>query len=106
MKGVVDLYVQELVSGKARICFDERPYQLLGEVMVSLPIKAGKPEKEVLCWSENRNGKAAKAHCSFTVITARRKVVSLIIKIFLNTVHLIRFVINDASFFIIFFNTI
>lgn len=46
MEDVLDLYAQEPIPGRARICFDERPCQLLGEVVSPLPIKEGKPKKE------------------------------------------------------------
>jgi hypothetical protein len=38
-------------------------------------------EKEVLCWSENRNNKASKIHWSFTVNTARQKLESQYTKV-------------------------
>jgi hypothetical protein len=37
---------QPLVEGKARVCFDERPCQLLSDVVEPLPIKSGKFEKQ------------------------------------------------------------
>ena len=46
MEDVLDLYAQEPAIGRASICFDERPCQLLGDVVASLPMKAGKPEKK------------------------------------------------------------
>lgn len=46
MENLLGLYAQQPVAGKARICFDERPCQLLGEVVEPLPMKAGKPEKQ------------------------------------------------------------
>ncbi|MGV3588946.1 MAG: IS630 family transposase [Adhaeribacter sp.] len=46
MEDVLDLYAQEPTLRKARICFDEMPCQLLGEVVAPLPMKAGKPEKQ------------------------------------------------------------
>lgn len=46
MEDVLDLYAQEPTLRKARICFDERPCQLLEEVVAPLPMKAGKPEKQ------------------------------------------------------------
>lgn len=57
MENVLDLYAQEPVPGKARICFDERPCQLLEEVVALLPMKAGKPEKED--YEYTRQGTAA-----------------------------------------------
>lgn len=46
MEDVLDLYAQQPLAGRARICFDERPCQLLGEAIAPLPLKEGKPEKE------------------------------------------------------------
>lgn len=46
MEDVLDLYAQEPAIGSAKICFDERPCQLLGDVIAPLPMKEGKPEKE------------------------------------------------------------
>ena len=46
MEDVLDLYAQEPAIGRARLCFDERPCQLLGDVIAPLPMKEGKPKKE------------------------------------------------------------
>jgi hypothetical protein len=46
MEDVLDLYAQEPACDKARICFDERPCQLLGEVVAPLPMKAEKAKRE------------------------------------------------------------
>lgn len=46
MEDVLELYEQEPVEGKARVCFDERPCQLLGEILEPLPMKEGKPKKQ------------------------------------------------------------
>lgn len=46
MEDVLYLYAQEPATGKARVCFDERPCQLLGDVIAPLPMKVGKPEKQ------------------------------------------------------------
>ena len=46
MEDVLDLYAQEPTAGKARICFDERPCQLLGEVVAPIPMKEAKLKKE------------------------------------------------------------
>ena len=48
MENVLDLYAQEPAFDRARVCFDERPCQLLGDVIAPLPMKAGKPEKQDL----------------------------------------------------------
>ena len=42
----MDLYAGEPCVGKSRICFDERPCQLIGEVVAPLPMQEGKPKKE------------------------------------------------------------
>ena len=42
----MELYAQEPARGKARVCFDERPCQLLGQIIAPLPMKAEKPEKQ------------------------------------------------------------
>ena len=46
MEDVLELYAQEPCHGKARICFDERPCQLLDEVIAPLPMQKGKPKRE------------------------------------------------------------
>lgn len=46
MEDVLGLHAQEPNQGRARICFDERPCQSLGDVIAPLPMKAGKPEKQ------------------------------------------------------------
>jgi hypothetical protein len=46
MEDVLTLYAQEPTQGRARICFDERPCQLIGEVVAPLAMKAGKLEKQ------------------------------------------------------------
>ncbi|WP_266204225.1 hypothetical protein [Pontibacter kalidii] len=43
MEDVLELYGQEPSEGKARVCFDERPCQLLNDVVEPLPLKEGKP---------------------------------------------------------------
>lgn len=46
MEDVLELYAQQPAADQARICFDERPCQLLGEVIAPLAMKAGKPQKQ------------------------------------------------------------
>lgn len=46
MEDVLDLYARPADETVARICFDERPCQLLGDVMVPLPMTPGHPHKE------------------------------------------------------------
>lgn len=46
MEDVLELYAQKPEEGKARVCFDERPCQLLRDVVEPLPVKRGKPARE------------------------------------------------------------
>jgi hypothetical protein len=46
MEDVLALYGQEPQLGKARLCFDERPCQLLREVVEPLPMQKGKAAKQ------------------------------------------------------------
>ncbi len=46
MEDVLDFYDWPPKEGIARLCFDERPCQLLGEVITALPMKAGKAKRE------------------------------------------------------------
>jgi len=43
LEDVLDLYQQPEQQGVVRLCLDERPCQLLDEVVVLLPMKAGRP---------------------------------------------------------------
>ena len=45
MEGVLRLYSQPEQKGIARLCMDERPCQLLSEVMMPLPPKPGMPKR-------------------------------------------------------------
>lgn len=46
MEGVLRLYVQPAAApGTVRLCMDERPCQLLDEVMTPLPVKPGVPKR-------------------------------------------------------------
>jgi hypothetical protein len=56
MEDVLELYAQPPQTGKARVCFDERPCQLLGEVVAPLPMQAGKVAKHD--YEYGRNGTA------------------------------------------------
>lgn len=42
MENVLAVYNQPTTPGRARLCFDERPCQLLDEVIAALPIQPGK----------------------------------------------------------------
>jgi len=46
MEDVLELYAQEPQAGMARLCFDERPCQLLQDMVVPLPMQLGKPERQ------------------------------------------------------------
>jgi hypothetical protein len=46
MEDVLCLYGQPVPVNRARICFDERPCQLLNDVVAALPVKPGKAVKE------------------------------------------------------------
>ena len=39
------MYEQPAAPGTVRLCMDERPFQLLGEVMTPLPVKPGVPKR-------------------------------------------------------------
>lgn len=45
MEGLLDLYAEPYDPQRPRICFDERPCQLVGEVREPLPAEAGKPQR-------------------------------------------------------------
>jgi hypothetical protein len=45
METILDLYSSPCPENTARICFDERPCQLLEDVYVPLPVQAGKIKK-------------------------------------------------------------
>ena len=53
MEDVLDFYDWPPEEGIARLCFDERPCQLLGEVITALPMKAGKAKREDNEYSRN-----------------------------------------------------
>jgi len=46
MEDVLALYAQAPQLGIARICFDERPCQLLADVVAPLPMQPGKPARQ------------------------------------------------------------
>ena len=46
MEDVLALYEQPAQAGRARLCFDERPCQLLDQAVAALPARPGKPAKE------------------------------------------------------------
>ena len=46
MEDVLDIYAMPSQKGVSRICFDERPCQLIGERIAPLPMKEKHPKKE------------------------------------------------------------
>lgn len=46
MEDVLDLYEQPYDPKHPVICFDERPCQLIGDAIIPIPIKPGRPKKE------------------------------------------------------------
>jgi DDE superfamily endonuclease len=46
MEDVLDLYEQPYDPLCPVVCFDERPCQLLGDVLAPMPLKPGKPKRE------------------------------------------------------------
>jgi hypothetical protein len=45
MEDVLDLYAEPYDPKRPIVCFDETPYQLIGEVRTPLPTQAGKPQR-------------------------------------------------------------
>ena len=45
MEDVLDLYAEAPDPRRPWVCFDEKPYQLLGDVRASLPTEPGKPQR-------------------------------------------------------------
>lgn len=71
MEQVLDLYEQPPKESKARICFDERPCQLLNDVVEPLSMKAGQPAKQD--YEYGRNGTAV-ILLAYDIDTAQRYV--------------------------------
>lgn len=46
MEDVLDLYAEPAAPGRARLCFDERPCQLLDEKLAALPARPGQVAKQ------------------------------------------------------------
>jgi len=46
MEDVLDLYQAPLDPTRPRLCFDERPCQLIGQVVAPLPIQPGRVKRE------------------------------------------------------------
>lgn len=45
MEDVLSIYAQPVVAGRSRLCFDERPCQLVDDVVAALPVEPGKAAK-------------------------------------------------------------
>ena len=45
MEAILDLYAAPLDEASPVVCFDEQPYQLIGEARAPLPMEAGKPHR-------------------------------------------------------------
>jgi hypothetical protein len=43
MEDVLDLYAEPYDPRRPQVCFDERPYQLLGDVRPPEPARRGRP---------------------------------------------------------------
>lgn len=53
MEQVLDVYEQEYDVKRPVLCFDERPCQLIGDVLVPIPIKPGQPKREDYHYERN-----------------------------------------------------
>lgn len=53
MERVLDIYERPYDSQKPVVCFDERPCQLLGDVMMPMPMKPGRPQRQDYHYERN-----------------------------------------------------
>ena len=53
MEQVLDVYEQEYDVKRPVLCFDERPCQLIGDVLAPIPIKPGQPRREDYHYQRN-----------------------------------------------------
>lgn len=53
MEKVLDIYEHPYDPKRPVICFDERPCQLLGDVMVPMPMKPGNPQRQDYHYERN-----------------------------------------------------
>lgn len=53
MERVLDIYEHPYDSKRPVICFDERPCQLLGDVMMPMPMKPGSPQRQDYHYERN-----------------------------------------------------
>lgn len=54
MEDILDLYEQPYDPKRPVVCFDERPCQLVGDILVPLPMSSGNPQREH--YEYKRNG--------------------------------------------------
>ena len=71
MENILDLYERPYDPKRPLICVDERPCQLIGDVLVPLPMKPGKPKREG--YQYQRNG-VGTVFIAFEPLTGRRLV--------------------------------
>jgi hypothetical protein len=69
MEDILHLYARPYDPKRPVICFDERPCQLLGDVLVPLPMEPGKPQREG--YQYKRNG-VCTVFIAFEPLTGRR----------------------------------
>jgi hypothetical protein len=53
MEQVLDVYERPYDSQRPVICFDERPCQLIGDVLMPLPMQPGKVQREDYHYERN-----------------------------------------------------
>lgn len=53
MEDILDLYEEPYDAQRPILCFDEMPYQLIGEVLTPLPMKPGKPQRYDYTYKRN-----------------------------------------------------
>lgn len=53
MEKILDLYEQPYDPKRPLVCFDERPCQLISDVLAPLPMKPGKPKREDYHYQRN-----------------------------------------------------
>ena len=72
MEDILDLYAQQADPLRPRICFDERPCLMIGDVISPIPMQAGKPKKIDY---EYLHGQAVVALLAYNMDTGQRHVV-------------------------------
>jgi hypothetical protein len=69
MEAILDLYEQPYDPKRPLICFDERPCQLIDDVLMPLPMEPGKPKRQD--YHYKRNG-VCTVFIAFEPLTGRR----------------------------------